>query len=272
MHTFHSLPAPRITGELRPGGRGQGWEQAGCEGAEAASVGQKEGREGCGAGWGSSTAGAREARRRGMTHCSSSRQRRHHSPRTGCSDWSSQCRYRPGSGTRPHCRPSLEQCPPSTVILGPPRGVQGGPARAPSQSAPPTACSSALNQTPPRLGPEVWPGGGGAEVQGPRLGRAPLTVTGNLIGTIPAVIHSVAPQHVGHTASVVALAKSLLAAAGVCGWGADHRSAATTAEGLHLRLMGRHALFPASNCACSPCSGPGTGFAVALSSMSSQNS
>lgn len=40
----------------------------------------------------------------------------------------------------------------------------------------------------------------------------PLTVAGNLIRAVPAVIHPVAPQHVGDTAAVVALAESLLAA------------------------------------------------------------
>lgn len=49
----------------------------------------------------------------GLTHCSSSHQRRPHNPQTGCSDWSSRCRTHPGSGTRPHHRLSLEQNPPS---------------------------------------------------------------------------------------------------------------------------------------------------------------
>lgn len=56
--------------------------------------------------------GQRGGMREGVTHCSSSRQRRPHSPQTGCSGWSSQRRCHPGSGTRPRRRPSLEQPPP----------------------------------------------------------------------------------------------------------------------------------------------------------------
>lgn len=46
----------------------------------------------------------------------------------------------------------------------------------------------------------------------PRRG-VPLTVAEDLVRAVPAVVCPVAPQHVGHTAPIVALAESLLAAA-----------------------------------------------------------
>lgn len=105
--------------------------------------------------------------REGVTHCSSSRQRRPHSPQTGCSGWSSQCRCRHGSGTRPRRRPSLEQHPPrdhQVRVL--PVGARRPQARAPGpkhQPRPPAEHAEADpvgpgDQSSARVG---WGGSGG---------------------------------------------------------------------------------------------------------------
>lgn len=124
-HLAFTAPAPaRIPGESRPGGREQEWDRQAVR--EPRPPRESEGRQTAMLGWRRGAAGQRPARAltRGTTHCSSSRPRRPHSPQTGCSGWSSQCRCRPGSETRPHRRLSLEQRPPGTIRPGSPHGGQ----------------------------------------------------------------------------------------------------------------------------------------------------
>lgn len=212
-------------------------------------MGQREGR-GARAGGQGTRGGTQE---RGITHCSSSRPRHPHSPQTGCSDWSFQCRCRPGSGIHPRRRPSLEEHPPRAIRRGPPLGGPGRPRPGlPAQSACPAPSYSALNQTPWGLGTKDQQGCGGVGgVGGAGLGavrgpaRVALTVAGNLIRTVPTVVCSVAPQHVGHTAPIVALAESLLAAACICRAGSRPQSAAATGQG--LPLMRRPEFAPLTN-------------------------
>lgn len=135
----------------------------------------------------------------------------------------------------------------------------GGPGRPrpglPAQSACPAPSYSALNQTPWGLGTKDQQVGGAGlgAVRGPA--RVALTVAGNLIRTIPTVVCSVAPQHVGHTAPIVALAESLLAAACICRAGSRPQSAAATGQG--LPLMRRPAFAPLTNLRL--CNGPARG-------------
>lgn len=169
---------------------------------------ESEGRRRAMLGWRRGAARQRPVRplTKGTTHCSSSRPRRPHSPQTGCSGWSSRCRCRPGSGIRPRRRLSLEQRPPGTIRPGSPRG---------GQSTWPKA-----HRRVPRIrplgawGPKLGKVKVGQRLEVLRPGRGVLlTVAEDLIGAIPAVVCPVAPQHVGHTAPIVALAESLLAAA-----------------------------------------------------------
>lgn len=64
----------------------------------------------------------------------------------------------------------------------------------------------------------------------------------DLVGAVPAVVGPVAPQQVGHTAPIVALAESLFAAARVCGWGSRRRVS---------RSSGQEAAADATLCICS---------------------
>lgn len=98
---------------------------------------------------------------RGVTHCSSSRPRRPHSPRTGCSGWSSRRRCRPGSGTRPRRRPSLQQRPPEPSARGlPVRARPPGPERLPGATRPcPEPESRGAQLSRGRVGRVcAWPG------------------------------------------------------------------------------------------------------------------
>lgn len=116
----------------------------------------------CSERWG----GAQEVPAKGVTHCSSSHLRHPHNPQTGCSGWSSQCRSRPGSGTRPHHRLSLEQCPPRTVrpefsLCGP----GGRRTELLAHSTCPGLSQSALNQTPRGPGTKLGQGRVGQELR-----------------------------------------------------------------------------------------------------------
>lgn len=199
---------PRGAGAWRWGGE---WDRAGCEGLRLPHGLEGQQRGAPGRTGGSETVGSRGgAQEGGTTHCSSSHQRRPHSPQTGCSDWSSQRKCRPGSGIHPHHRPSLQQHPPRYhQAREPPWGPRGsGPGA--------TIQAHQRSPEPDPLGgrSRAQQGGGAAEVEGLRPGPGvPLTVAGDLIGTVPAVVGPVAPQCVGHTAPIVALAESLLAAA-----------------------------------------------------------
>lgn len=119
---MHSTPCPSSS----PRGA-QGW---GGLGGDCSCPGSPEGRQ--------KGAGAR-GQGGGVAHCSSSRPRRPRSPQTGCSGWSSQCRCRPGSGTHPHHRPSLQQCPPSAISRGLPVGAMPAQARPPGPECLPGA-------------------------------------------------------------------------------------------------------------------------------------
>ena len=152
---------------------------------------------------------------RGVTHCSSSHRRRPHSPQTGCSGWSSQCRCHPGSGILPLCRPSLEQHPPpdhQAAVFH--VGGKRPQARAPGPKHLPKPTVEHAEADPVGPGNQSSARAGRGRGGGLRArSRVPLTVAGNLIRAVPTVVRPVAPQHVGHTAPVVTLSESLLAAA-----------------------------------------------------------